>query len=73
MQTNNHLTLNYEVVDGDKYEFYSLGEHIVIAPEVCGGEPTFKYTRINNTFANLRGCGSMNATESPNFGEKLVS
>jgi uncharacterized protein (DUF433 family) len=35
-----------EVVGGEPYEYYPLGEHIVCAPGVCGGEPTFKYTRI---------------------------
>lgn len=29
------------------YEYYPLGEHIVAAPGVCGGRPTFKYTRID--------------------------
>jgi uncharacterized protein (DUF433 family) len=36
-----------EVVGGEPYEYYPLGEYIVCAPGVCGGEPTFKYTRIN--------------------------
>lgn len=36
-----------EMVGGEPYEYYPLGEHIVAAPGVCGGEPTFKYTRIN--------------------------
>jgi uncharacterized protein (DUF433 family) len=36
-----------EMVGGEPYEYYPLGEHIVCAPGVCGGEPTFKYTRIN--------------------------
>ena len=35
-----------EIVAGESYEYYSLGEHIVTAPGVCGGRPTFKYTRI---------------------------
>jgi uncharacterized protein (DUF433 family) len=35
-----------EIVGGEPYEYYPLGEHIVSAPGVCGGEPTFKYTRI---------------------------
>jgi uncharacterized protein (DUF433 family) len=39
-----------EVVDGQPYEYYPLGEHVVSAPGVCGGEPTFKYTRINVRF-----------------------
>lgn len=36
-----------EMVGGESYEYYPLGEYIVCAPGVCGGEPTFKYTRIN--------------------------
>ena len=36
-----------EVVGGEPYEYYPLGEHIVVAPGVCGGRPTFKYTRID--------------------------
>ena len=32
--------------DGEVYEYYPLGKHIVAAPGVCGGRPTFKYTRI---------------------------
>lgn len=32
---------------GDKvYEYYPLGKHIVAAPGICDGRPTFKYTRI---------------------------
>lgn len=35
-----------EVYGGDVYEYYPLGEYIVAAPDVCGGRPTFKYTRL---------------------------
>lgn len=35
-----------ESVGGELYEYYPLGEHIVRAVGVCGGRPTFKYTRI---------------------------
>ena len=35
-----------EIYGGEPYEYYPLGEHIVAAPGVCGGRPTFKYTRI---------------------------
>ena len=35
-----------EVRGGEPYEYYSLGEHVVVAPGVCGGRPTFKYTRL---------------------------
>jgi uncharacterized protein (DUF433 family) len=36
-----------EMVGGEPYEYTPLGEHIVSAPGVCGGRPTFKYTRID--------------------------
>lgn len=35
-----------EVVGGEPYDYYPLGNYIVVAPGVCGGRPTFKYTRI---------------------------
>lgn len=35
-----------EVVGGESYDYYPLGEFVVIAPGVCGGRPTFKYTRL---------------------------
>lgn len=38
--------LVHEMVRGKRYEYYPLGEYIVAAPGVCGGRPTFKYTRI---------------------------
>lgn len=31
---------------GETYEYYPLGEHVVVAPGICGGRPTFKYTRL---------------------------
>ena len=42
--TTNRLTK--ESYAGDVYEYYPLGTHVVAAPAVCGGRPTFKYTRI---------------------------
>ncbi|MGH7960719.1 MAG: DUF433 domain-containing protein [Candidatus Binatia bacterium] len=36
-----------EIVGGEPYEYYPLGHYIVLAPGVCGGRPTFKYTRID--------------------------
>ncbi|MBI3653753.1 MAG: DUF433 domain-containing protein [Acidobacteria bacterium] len=36
-----------EMVGGEAYEFYPITKHIVVAPKVCGGRPTFKYTRID--------------------------
>jgi uncharacterized protein (DUF433 family) len=38
--------LTREVVGGEEYEYVPLGKHIVAAPGVCGGRPTFKYTRL---------------------------
>jgi uncharacterized protein (DUF433 family) len=35
-----------EIAGGEPYEYYPLGNHIVAAPGICGGRPTFKYTRI---------------------------
>jgi uncharacterized protein (DUF433 family) len=35
-----------EKMNGDVYEYVPLGKHIVSAPGVCGGRPTFKYTRV---------------------------
>jgi len=36
-----------EIVGSEPYEYYPVGRHIVVAPGVCGGRPTFKYTRID--------------------------
>ena len=38
--------LVHEVVGGEPYDYYPLGAYIVAAPGICGGRPTFKYTRI---------------------------
>lgn len=35
--------------DGQVYAYVPLGQHVVSAPGVCGGRPTFKYTRIEVT------------------------
>ena len=35
---------------GQPYEYYPLGEYVVTAPGVCGGRPTFKYTRLEVAF-----------------------
>ena len=35
-----------EIVGGETYEYAPLGQYIVRANGVCGGRPTFKYTRI---------------------------
>lgn len=36
-----------EIRGGEPYEYYPLGRHVVVAPGICGGRPTFKYTRID--------------------------
>lgn len=47
-----------EVVGDVAYEYYPLGEFVVVAPGVCGGRPTFKYTRLEvNTILALLGEG----------------
>lgn len=38
-----------ESAKGEPYQYYPLGEHVVRAVGVCGGRPTFKYTRIEIT------------------------
>jgi uncharacterized protein (DUF433 family) len=35
-----------ELIEGETYQYYPLGKHVVRAVGVCGGRPTFKYTRI---------------------------
>jgi uncharacterized protein (DUF433 family) len=35
-----------EIVGGESYEYYPVGDYVVSAPGVCSGRPTFKYTRI---------------------------
>lgn len=35
-----------ELVGGEPYGFVPMDEYIVRASGVCGGRPTFKYTRI---------------------------
>lgn len=38
-----------ETVGGERYHYVPLGRYVVRAPAVCGGRPTFKYTRIEIT------------------------
>src|SRR5919197_154524 len=35
-----------EMVGGERYQYCPLGDYVVRAVGVCGGRPTFKYTRI---------------------------
>lgn len=44
---NNTKKLLREIVGGEPYEYYRMGRYIVSAPGICGGRPTFKYTRID--------------------------
>jgi uncharacterized protein (DUF433 family) len=39
-----------EMVGGEPYEYYPLGKYVVVAPGVCGGRPTFKYSRLEVSF-----------------------
>jgi uncharacterized protein (DUF433 family) len=38
-----------EMVAKEPYQYYPLGKYVARAPGVCGGRPTFKYTRIEIT------------------------
>lgn len=38
-----------ENIAGELYQYCPLGEYVVRAIGVCGGRPTFKYTRIEIT------------------------
>jgi uncharacterized protein (DUF433 family) len=40
------MELVTEIIGGEPYQYYPLGEHVVRAVGICGGRPTFKYTRI---------------------------
>ena len=42
----NRLQLVTEECGGEPYAYYPLGVHVVIAPGICGGRPTFKGTRL---------------------------
>ena len=35
-----------EIIHGETYQYYPLGKYVVREVGVCGGRPTFKYTRI---------------------------
>jgi uncharacterized protein (DUF433 family) len=35
-----------ELVNGETYSYYPLGQYVVRAMGVCGDRPNFKYTRI---------------------------
>jgi uncharacterized protein (DUF433 family) len=50
MAVHSEAKLVIERVGGELYEYYPLGDHVVRAVGVCGGRPTFKYTRIDVDF-----------------------
>ncbi len=35
-----------EMQNREPYEYFALGKYVVAAPGICGGRPTFKYTRL---------------------------
>ena len=35
-----------ELYGGELYEYYPIGQYVVVAPGICSGRPTFKYTRL---------------------------
>ncbi len=41
--------LTTEIINGETYNYYSLGQYVVRAVGICGERPTFKYTRIEIT------------------------
>lgn len=46
MMISTERELQTEIVNGVEYEYVPLGQYIVMAPAMCGGRPTFKYTRL---------------------------
>lgn len=36
-----------ETINGVEIEYYPLGQYVVAQPDVCGGRPTIKNTRID--------------------------
>ena len=38
-----------ENLGNEPYQYYPFGKFVVRAPGICGGRPTFKYTRIEIT------------------------
>ncbi|EDN71121.1 hypothetical protein BGP_3394 [Beggiatoa sp. PS] len=52
-----------EIMNGETYQYYPLSNNIVRAIGVCGGQPTFKYTRIEITGALERIASGENIDE----------
>jgi len=40
------IEMQQEVVGDEAYRYFPLGKYVVAAPGICGGRPTFKYTRL---------------------------
>ena len=60
--------LVHEVVGGESYDYYPLGNFIVSAPGICGGRPTFKYTRVEvEVVLDLLATGQSLAQLADNF------
>jgi len=57
------MRLVRETRGGEEYVYRPLGDHIVAAPEVCGGRPTFKYTRIEAAGAVNLAAGGLSVEE----------
>ncbi len=36
-----------EIIGGEEYSYYRLGEYLVAAPGVCGGRPTIRGRRLD--------------------------
>lgn len=49
VKTDKKMELVREMYGGEPYEYYPIGKYVVVAPGVCGGRPTFKYTRLEVT------------------------
>jgi uncharacterized protein (DUF433 family) len=60
--------LAHEIVGGEPYDYYPLGKYVIVALGVCGGRPTFKYTRIEVEFVlDLLAAGEPMAQVIENF------
>ncbi|MFZ1755132.1 MAG: DUF433 domain-containing protein [Caldilineaceae bacterium] len=40
------IKMQQEIIGGEAYQYFPLGKYVVAAPGICGGRPTFKYTRL---------------------------
>ena len=59
-----HKLVREELPDGRVYEYVPLGKHIVSAPSICRGRPTFKYTRVEIAGV-LEWLGAGNSVQTP--------